>query len=104
MKKAIAVFTIVILIASCITTQHLQPAEVDLPVAQQRIPNITMTELHSGYKIYSINCSGCHRLHDPKEYTAGQWKPILDKMFAKAKLSDDKEKQLVTNYLVAKSK
>lgn len=104
MKKAITVFTLIIIITACISSQHLQPTDADLPVAQQRVPNITMAELQRGYKIYSINCSGCHRLHNPKEYSASQWKPILVEMFTKAKLSDDQQKQLVINFLIAKSK
>jgi cytochrome c5 len=94
----------VLFIAACSTTQHLRPEEADLAVAQQRIPGITISELQSGYKIYATNCSGCHRLHSPREYTAEKWKPILSEMFAKAKMTDDKQKELVANYLVAKAK
>ena len=104
MKQLVTIFALIIFISACTTTEHLQPADADLFLAQQRIPGITMTDLQRGYKMYSLNCSGCHRLHDPVEYTAGQWKPILDKMFVKARLSDDRQKQLISNYLVAKSK
>ena len=93
-----------LVIAGCTVTQHLQPVDADLVVAQQRIPGITMAELQNGYKIYTIKCSACHRLHDPKEYISDKWKTILDEMFIKAKISDDRQKQLVTDFLVAKSR
>lgn len=57
-----------------------------------------------GYKFYVGKCSGCHRLHYPNEYTAVKWKPILSEMFLKAKLTEDKQKQLISGYLVAKSR
>ncbi len=95
---------IFLFITACTASQHLQPADADMAVAQQRIPGITMEGLQSGYKIYRTSCSGCHRLHDPKEYTANEWKHILSEMFTKAKLAEDKQKELVSNFLLAKSR
>jgi hypothetical protein len=104
MKIKILIVVIVLCSAGCKTTQHLQPADADLVAAQQRIPGITMNDLQHGYKIYVTNCSACHRLHDPKEFTADKWKIILLEMFLKAKMTDDTQKQLVTNFLVSKGK
>ena len=104
MKKIFTAAVIIIFITSCSTTQHLQPADADLVTAQQRIPGITLADMQAGYKIYVRNCSACHRLYDPKEYTPVKWKPILTEMFAKAKMTDEKEKELVSNYIIAKSK
>ncbi len=103
-KKIFTTAAIILTIASCTTTQHLQPADADLVIAQQRIPGITLADMQAGYKIYSTNCSGCHRLYAPKEFTAVKWKPILTEMFAKAKMTDEKQKELVSNYIIAKSK
>ena len=57
------------------------------------MPGITLTDLKKGYKVYTINCSGCHRLHDTKEYNDVQWKEILPEMITRAKLSNGKEKE-----------
>lgn len=104
MKIKFVTAILILLIAACSVTQHLQPTAADLVVAQQHIPGITLKELQDGYKIYVTNCSGCHSLHNPKEYTAGQWKPILSEMFEKAKMHDTKQNELVTSYLIAKSR
>ncbi|HMT74840.1 MAG TPA: hypothetical protein PKA77_12290 [Chitinophagaceae bacterium] len=104
MKKYFILCSLVISIAACTATQHLQPADADLALAQQRVPGITITELKNGYKLYINKCSACHKLHNPNEYTAVKWKPILAEMFAKAKLTEDDSKLLISNYLVAKSK
>lgn len=89
---------------ACTSSLHLQPADADLALAQQRVPGITITDLKKGYKVYTINCSGCHRLHDTKEYNAVQWKEIIPEMITRAKLANEKEKEMLTNFLVAKSR
>lgn len=104
MKKYFILCSLVIVIAACTVTQHLQPADADLALAQQRIPGITISQLHDGYKLYVNKCSACHRLHNPNEYTAVKWKPILAEMFIKAKLTEDNSRLLISNYLVARSK
>jgi cytochrome c5 len=104
MKKYFIICLITAFIAACSATQHLQPAEADLALAQQRIPGITITQLQDGYKLYVSKCSGCHRLHNPNEYSSDSWKPIIEKMVIKAKLTDDQTKQLISNYLIAKSR
>jgi len=104
MKIKFLIVAIVLCMAACTATQHLRPVDADLAAAQQRIPGITMNDLQNGYKIYVMNCSACHRLHDPKEFTADKWKTILLEMFSKAKITDEKQKQLVTNFLISKSK
>ncbi|MEO6489886.1 MAG: hypothetical protein ABIO04_08120 [Ferruginibacter sp.] len=75
-----------------------------MAVAQQKVPGVTMTDLNDGYKLYVNNCSGCHRLHKPVEFTTAQWEPILNKMFIKAKLVDEKPRDLIRNYVISKSK
>ena len=104
MKTKYLTALIFMLMAACTSTLHLQPADADLALAQQRVPGITMTDLKKGYRVYTINCSGCHRLHDTKEFNAEQWKDILPEMISRAKLTNEKEKEMLANFLVAKSK
>ena len=76
----------------------------ELILAQQRVPGITMEQLKHGNRIYIRNCSACHALRNPSQFTAQQWQPILIKMFVKAKIKDTRTKALIADYIVAKSK
>lgn len=79
-------------------------ANPELILARERVPGITMEQLKHGNRLYTRNCSACHALHKPEQYTVQQWHPILVKMFEKSKIRDSATKTLITNYLVAKSK
>lgn len=104
MRKRNLIILLIFFVGACTASQHIKPAEDDLNLARKRVPGITMMDLHAGYKVYTTKCSGCHALHNPKEYSATQWKPILSEMLAKAKMNDEREKKLVSDYLVAKSR
>lgn len=104
MKKYFILLAIVSSIVACTAAMHLQPSDSDLVRAQQQIPGITLYELQAGYKLFMNKCSGCHRLHNPREYTSDKWRGILSEMFVKAKLTDGKSKQLIENYLLVKSR
>ena len=86
------------------TDSKKNEASPELILAQERVPGITMERLKHGNKIYIRNCSACHSLHSPTQFTAQQWQPILIKMFVKAKIKDSTTKTLITDYIVAKSK
>ena len=60
--------------------------------------------LKKGEKLYIMDCSGCHAMHKPAEFTAAQWQPILSRMFVKSKISDTETQALITNYILSKSK
>jgi hypothetical protein len=103
MKKTASIF-FVSLLAACATTSKFAPTADDLPGMQANVPGLTYDEAMQGYKLYTNNCSNCHRLHNPKEYTADEWNKILPEMFGKAKISDNGQQQLIRNYLISKSK
>jgi hypothetical protein len=90
--------------AACATTSKFAPAADELPAMQLKMRGISYDEAMQGYKLYTTNCSNCHRLHNPKEYTAMQWTKILSEMFEKAKIKNKDDEQSVKNYLIAKSK
>ncbi len=77
---------------------------IELISAREKVPGITIQQLRLGNKMYIRDCSGCHALHKPSEFTAEKWHPILDTMFVKAKISDSATKVLITGYVIAKSK
>ncbi len=82
----------------------LPTSAYELSNAQLKVPGITMERLSAGKKIYISKCSGCHALKNPSSYTVDKWEPILQKMFVKAKLTDEEEKMLIRDYVMAISK
>lgn len=58
-------------------------------------------QLLKGRKLYVSHCSSCHNLHFPKEYDNRGWEIQLEKMEYRARIND-KEKQLIYDYLTAK--
>ena len=52
----------------------------------------------AGRKLYVTKCARCHQFYDPKAYDEAKWKHWMEKMRAKAKLTDDQYK-LLTVYL-----
>lgn len=49
----------------------------------------------AGQVTYKANCAKCHKLYDPKDFNMEAWKPILDSMAKKAKLTDDQKNQVL---------
>ena len=103
MKKVIPIILIGVF-AACVATSKFAPTAEEMPVLQAKMPGITYDAAMQGYKLYTSRCSNCHRLHNPKEYTATKWNKILPEMFGKAKMSDTTQQEFLRNYLAAKSK
>lgn len=95
-------------ITACTSSKKIIPKEenanIELSLAKEKVPGITMQQLKSGSKIYIRSCSGCHALRKPSAFTAEQWHPILAKMFIRSKISDSTTRSLITDYVIAKSK
>ena len=103
MKKIIATLCLYTF-AACAATSKFAPAADELPAMQSRVPGISFDGAMQGYKLYATNCSNCHRLHNPEEYTAIEWNKILPEMFDKAKLKNEENQTLLRNYVISKSK
>ncbi|MEP6615146.1 MAG: hypothetical protein ABJA57_01140 [Ginsengibacter sp.] len=80
------------------------PGTDTLAMASMRVPGITAERLAEGRKIYMQDCTRCHSMKEPSNYTPQQWEPILVKMFVNAKLTDEHEKALIHDYVIARSK
>ena len=76
----------------------------ELSDAESKVPGITFERLSVGKKLYLQDCSGCHALKNPAHYSAFQWENLLQKMFVKAKIKNEKEKILIREYIMASSK
>ena len=74
------------------------PDEAQLARAQAEWPGITAADLEAGRRSYVNRCAGCHALHRPAEYDAGQWGTLVEKMAVRAKLTAP-EKESILRYL-----
>ena len=100
-------FLFLLLTTACTSsknTDNKKEASPELILARERVPGITIERLKKGNRLYIRNCSACHALHNPSQFTAQQWQPILIKMLVKAKIKDSTTRTLITDYIVAKSK
>jgi hypothetical protein len=86
------------------TTTTVSATDPVMAKAMMKVPGITSERLAEGQKIYMQDCTKCHAMKEPGNYTPDQWEPILLRMFAKAKISDEHEKTLIRDYVIAKSK
>jgi mono/diheme cytochrome c family protein len=79
-------------------------AELYTPTAADAAAqNIRLDYLNQGKVLYLKNCSSCHNLHLPAEYTRMQWVTSINKMQKRAKITDD-QKELIFRYLMIKAK
>ncbi len=84
MKKCFIILSAGIM--ACHSTKKIttieKPPEIspELQHAQAKVPGITMDRLTSGSKVYTQNCTACHALKEPANYTMEQWEPILMRM------------------------
>jgi cytochrome c5 len=44
---------------------------------------------NEGKALYENNCAKCHKLYDTKQFNANDWKPIVEIMRKKAKLTEE---------------
>ena len=70
--------------------------------AAQRWPGITEQELNDYRELYIGRCSSCHNLVPPSEHTLEEWKVLLDKMAARAKITYGQKDDIWTFLVVMK--
>lgn len=59
--------------------------------------------MQKGQDIFTQRCGRCHDLPKPSEFTEPEWKPIMERMAPKAKLTPE-ENNWVLAYVNANSK
>jgi mono/diheme cytochrome c family protein len=59
-------------------------------------------DIDRGYTLYVANCSGCHSLHHPSEYSDSAWAVVFPEMREKSKLNDA-DADLVLAYISSAS-
>jgi hypothetical protein len=50
----------------------------------------------SGVQLWSENCSRCHNMRPPDEFSAAQWATIVHHMRLRANLTGDEERKITT--------
>jgi hypothetical protein len=68
------------------------------PTAADVTASATLTELLQGRTLYINNCSSCHGLYAPDNYTSAEWKSIIGNMGPRTSMSSS-EILLVTKYV-----
>ncbi len=90
MKLKITLLAILsIIIYSCASKSSV-PTEVATKKEPEGLPfaRALTPELMEGKTLYENNCGKCHGLYDTKAFSAEKWKPIVEDMRKKAKLSE----------------
>ena len=90
MKLKITLLAILsVLIYSCASKSSI-PTEVAKKEEPKAVVFATVLnpELMEGKTLYENNCNKCHELYDTKAFSAENWKPIVEDMRKKAKLSE----------------
>lgn len=56
-----------------------------------------------GKALFDAKCGKCHGLPDPVQYTSQEWRPIMQKMGDKARLTQE-ERSMVLTYVMKNAK
>lgn len=105
--KIVALVILSVIIYSCaakstapsVVTKTAEVKPAPAPNGNKPESALVLTpELMEGKNLFENNCAKCHRLHDPKEFSAEDWKPIVARMQKKAHL-DDIAGQKIYNYV-----
>jgi cytochrome c5 len=83
----LAIFSVIIY--SCASKSSI-PTEVTTKKEPEGLPftRALTPELMEGKTLYENNCGKCHELYDTKAFSAEKWKPIVEDMRKKARLSE----------------
>ena len=90
MKLKITLLAILsVIIYSCASKSSI-PTEVAKKEEPKEVVVATVLtpELMEGKALYENNCGKCHDLYDTKAFSAEKWKPIVEDMRKKARLSE----------------
>ncbi len=93
-------FALLIVLAACskkTVPTSTQASATDKPASTT--PDLAV----SGKQIFEAKCGRCHSLRSPSEFTSQEWRPIMNRMADKAKLTTDEKTQVLT-YVMQEAK
>ncbi|MEO0042864.1 MAG: hypothetical protein RL329_2312 [Bacteroidota bacterium] len=92
---------------ACSVNQAFQITNADTERLQNRGYGYSASkkELEEGYKLYVVKCGNCHNLVIPTKYTSYEWKfKFLERELQTAKVEDEREKKLISMFILAKAR
>ena len=95
--RILALGVVAVLAYSCATKSSMPSAAAETKAT----PAVLSPELAEGKSLFENSCARCHKLYDPKDFSAEQWKPIVLRMTPKARLNEE-QGQKIYNYLTMK--
>jgi hypothetical protein len=100
MKKGMLCFAIVVLMAMITSCQKSTPdtSTLYVPTNTDVTINATLKDLQQGRVLYIDNCSRCHGLYSPDNFTSTQWSGILSQMGPRTGMTSN-ELSLVAKYV-----
>lgn len=100
MKKTLALFSTVILIAC--SSKLLIPTQVDVDNVSTKFPNYTLAQLHEGKANYEKYCGTCHSLYKPKDFDEAKWRHEVPDMARKMKRKQNIELDAASQDIILK--
>jgi len=86
--KWIRLFAVATIGVAVVTFAFPAAAQSPAPSSGTKVETTTQvkTELLSGAELWTLNCSRCHMIRSPGEFTAAQWRTILMHMRIRANI------------------
>jgi mono/diheme cytochrome c family protein len=94
--KSIHLFSVAIIGAAVVTIAFPATAQMPSPGSQTKVETTTPVKAEplSGAELWTLNCSRCHMVRSPGEFTAAQWQTILMHMRVRANLPAAQAREL----------
>ena len=96
--RAAGLAALAVLLGACVAPIP-HPTTLDERRARERWPEASVESLEAGRRLYVFRCSGCHRLHAPRDRQPEDWPDTLDDMVREARVTPA-ERQLIEQFLV----
>jgi mono/diheme cytochrome c family protein len=86
--KSNHLFAVVTIGAAVVAFALPAVAQTAAPASETKVETATQvkTEALSGAELWTLNCSRCHMVRSPGEFTAAQWRTILMHMRVRANI------------------
>ncbi|MGB0807096.1 MAG: c-type cytochrome [Salibacteraceae bacterium] len=103
MKNIIGIIAVGLIIVACNATKLAAPSQVDLDRISTTYPDYTLADMTAGKTLYENHCGSCHKLIQPTDKTAEEWKnivpPMVEKVNKNGKVLDAEKHDLIVKYV-----
>lgn len=98
MKKTLTIIVMLALVGCA--APLIKPTQTDVDRANQQWAGTSLADLQKGRTIYSQNCGKCHKLYDPKQFSAKKWEHELAAMRNNAPSVSNDEYALLKKFVL----